>query len=190
MILAKIIFFISIVAWFFPLFKQYKHNYFYYFLILALTDPISYLLVKLFRFDVERSLLIAALLMVFSFISFYKKHFASYSLIIFISGLVTFTYIPINDYISKFLILVFLLVIVYLVLKAMIVDAMKEKSMSLFYLVLFVYVLSLTLKFYIELTLVMDSFIYFYITTGFEILAAIFFSLYNEENCKRIKLES
>jgi hypothetical protein len=190
MLVAKIIFYLSVVAWFFPLFRQYKHDYFCYFLILALTDPVCYLMTILFKFNVERGLFVAALLMAFSFTDFYKKHFYLYSSIIFVCGSIILSFIHLSDYVAKFLTLILLLIIVYIVLKLVVMDSMKEKALSIFYLVLFVYVLSLALKFYIELTRIVDSVTYFYITTLFEILAAIFFSFYNEVNSKRIKLET
>jgi hypothetical protein len=189
MLIAEVIVYLSIAAWFFPVFKQFKHKYYYLFLILALGDSITMIMYELFKFDVERSMLITALLMVFSFLSIYKKHFFIYSLTVMLLGYLALILVPINEYILKFIIMILLLIMVFFVLKALIIDSLTYKSISLFYLILFVYVLSLALKFYITLTLVLDSIVYYHITTIFEIVVAIFFTFYNEENAKRIKLE-
>lgn len=188
MILAEIIWYVSIGAWFFPLIRQYKHKYFHFFLILAFSDPFNFLMFHVFHFSVERSLLISTLLMIFSFSNFYRNHFYIYSLIILVTGTLILTLLPISDYSLEFLILMFLLVIVFIALKLLVLDTMHTKTIGLFHLVLFLYVLSLALKFFIDLTLIVDFYIYFQITTTFEILVAVFFCFYNESNTKRIKL--
>ncbi|MCL4548069.1 MAG: hypothetical protein M1495_05830 [Bacteroidetes bacterium] len=44
MIVAKVISIISIIVWLFPAIKQYKTDYFYFFLVLAVADPVVLLL--------------------------------------------------------------------------------------------------------------------------------------------------
>jgi hypothetical protein len=42
---------LNLFLWFLPLFKQHKRGFFFYFLILALTDPISQLVFIIFQID-------------------------------------------------------------------------------------------------------------------------------------------
>lgn len=189
MLFLKIIFISSIVAWLFPIFRQYKHKYFYFFLILAFGDPFNLLIVELLHISLERSSLLSALLMVLSFIGPFKKRFWLYTSILLLLGCVIIKLVPISDYVLEFLIMVLLLILVFFTLKALIFNSLNTKSINLFYFVLFLYALSLALKYYIVLTLVTDYFIYFQLTNIFEILIAVFFSFYNEENSIKIKFE-
>lgn len=59
---------ISIVLWILPLFKQFKTEYFLYFLILSLTDPIKLTLIFLFHLGPNRFSWVVALFLLFSLI--------------------------------------------------------------------------------------------------------------------------
>jgi hypothetical protein len=66
---AYVFLFISIILWILPLFKQYKTEYFVYFLILALTDPLVLVFLKLFHIVGNRFIVFVALLLLWSLIT-------------------------------------------------------------------------------------------------------------------------
>lgn len=177
------------VAWFLPLPRQYGHKHFYFFLIVALTDPLTLLVYEFFHFSVERSLIISTLLLILSLKKSYTRRFIFLSILTIFSGSIILNFVRIDEYTLKVLLLILLILLLYYALRLLIVNWAKSRSINMFYLILFAYVFSLVLKLYIELTLVLDYFLYFQITSFFEILFAIFFIIYNEENAKRIFLE-
>jgi hypothetical protein len=64
--LVYIFFFTSIIFWITPLFKQYKTEYFLYFLIIALADPFTFVFLKLFHIIGNRFIVFFALLLLCS----------------------------------------------------------------------------------------------------------------------------
>ena len=53
MIIEKAISIISIVIWLFPLIKQYKTEYFYFFLVLAIADPLMFAIVLIWKITAQ-----------------------------------------------------------------------------------------------------------------------------------------
>jgi hypothetical protein len=68
MTIPRIIIYISIVLWTFPLYKQYKTRYFVYFLILSLADPVKLSLFFLFHLGFQKLSWVIILLMLISLI--------------------------------------------------------------------------------------------------------------------------
>ena len=53
MIIEKAISIISIVIWLFPLIRQYKTEYFYFFLVLAIADPLMFAIVLIWKITAQ-----------------------------------------------------------------------------------------------------------------------------------------
>jgi hypothetical protein len=64
-----ILIYISIILWIFPIIKQYKTEYFLFFLILAIADPIKLLLYLFFHLGSQRFSWITALFLITSLIT-------------------------------------------------------------------------------------------------------------------------
>lgn len=180
MIIPKIIFFLNIAAWLVPPFRQRGCKYFLYFLLLAVSDPL-YTVIDWFR-PTEAAFyysIISALLL----IVLVKKKFL-YLLILLLAVAGIFLS---NPEIRIFAFAIHFIILLYF-LREFIVIISAESRIVIFNLVLILYEASVIFKFaasYLEIA----GYLFFYITTAFEIFIAIFFSIYNEKNSPALRID-
>ena len=71
-----VIFYFSVFVWLLPLFKQFRTEYFYFFLVLAILDPVKLLVFMMGDYSpVDISILLLILLVTSLFLGLFKKYF-------------------------------------------------------------------------------------------------------------------
>jgi hypothetical protein len=180
MIIPKIIFYLNIAAWLLPPFRQKGCKYFLYFLILALSDPIFTIIDWFYPTDSTTYYVFISTMLL---IVLLRKKFL-YLLLIFI--------IILNIYLNNLEIRIFTFVIHFVILlyflKEFVVIISEESKIIIFNLVLVLYEASIIFKFAASY-LAIAGYLYFYITTAFEIFIAVFFTIYNEKNSPVINIQ-
>lgn len=186
-----LIIYADIFIWLFPPFRQYSTKYFYYFLIMGLTDPIAVSIVELFHVISSHIYVFCNILLVYS-IYFEKKNVVNFLLTLFIDTLLfTTLVISKSDIIVNDIILIITHLIIFSkVLKDFIVEIFDSSKLNIFYLFFILYMLSLIIKLLFYITEVKTGYLYFYLTGAFEILIALYFIFFNVNNSKIIKLKS
>jgi hypothetical protein len=179
MIIAKFIFYVNIVAWLFPPFRQKGCKYFLFFLILALSDLIWYSFFQMHIHDAAYYLFISTLLIA----AVMRK---KYLLLLLIPVLSTGFFLTASE--IRFLTMILHFAILIFFLREFILIISRESKIVLFDLVILLYEASLIFKFGASYFLT-AGYLFFYITTAFEILIAVFFSFVNEKNSPAFKLQ-
>lgn len=180
MIIPKIIFYLNIAAWLLPPFRQKGCKYFLYFLVLALSDPIFTVIDWFYPTDsTTYYVFISTILLIVLF----RKKFL-YLMLIFI---ILMNFFLTNLEIRVFTFVIHFIILIYF-LKEFIVIISEESKIIVFNLVLVLYEASIIFKFAASY-LSIAGYLYFYITTAFEILIAGFFTLYNEKNSPAINIQ-
>lgn len=163
-----------------PPFRQRGHRYFLYFLILALSDPIWFLISELFQGDSSFYYLIISTL---TLIAVLRKNylFAAFIPIIFIGIYLN------NPEVRIFTVIVHFILLLYF-LKEFTLIVSKDSKIVFFNLILVLYEASVLFKFGASY-FTTAGYLFFYLTTAFEIFLAVFFTLFNEENSPVLKLQ-
>lgn len=187
MLIAKFISYFSIIIWFLPPLRQRNTKYFTFFLILALADPVTIILMYATKiYSIKISLIITYILIVS--VLQHKNNLKHLSVLLSILVLlfVVDIYFTINEI---FLVKVFLSsALVFIFLKETILYLNKDLKINLFLLILTFYEITIVTKFIIYITQLNLGVIYFYITTAFEIFIGIFFIIYNVNNSPNLRL--
>jgi len=173
--------------WLLPPIRQYKGKLFLYFLVLALADPISYILVISLKTNVYQfySIFTFASVLAVTFNRISKKE-----IIFFITGFIlTFLILISQGRNIVYLYLTLLhLVILWVFLKETLISFSKNNYLIIGWCILILYEISIVLKLIIFLEIKQTSVIYYALTTGFQILIAVFFTIYKVEDSPRIKI--
>lgn len=173
----KILFYTSIVIWLFPPVRQWKTKYFYFFLILALADPVSMFLKNyVLSSNIHFYYPFISLLL---FFSVYRKDNANEKF-----------YFPVTLTISSFTFILTLIMeqsqlavgilhflIVFLFLKEFIIRFSFKSELDIFLLIVIFYEFTTILK-YLNVTFgFTNATAYFIITSIFQISFGLFFSI-------------
>ncbi|MCH7826711.1 MAG: hypothetical protein IIC75_01855 [Bacteroidetes bacterium] len=187
MSIAYIIFYTSIVVWLLPPIRQYKGKLFLYFLLLAIADPLSRFLSISFSTNAYQvhSFISFALILTVLVNKISKKNIA-----LILTGFILTLFIIItqNRNIIILYLIVLHLIILWNFLKETLISFSKNNFLILGWVVLILYEISIVLKFLVYIEATQVSSIYFYLTSGFQILIAIFFTIYKVEDSPKIKL--
>jgi hypothetical protein len=179
MIIPQIIFYSTSVAWLFPPFRQRGCRYFLFFLTLAISDPV-WKLITLFQFgDSSFYYLIISTIALTAVLK--KKEL----LLLLIPALFAGIYLSPSE-IRIFTIIVHFSILIFF-LKEFILIISRESGIVIFNLILLLYEATVLFKFSASYFMT-AGYLFFYLTTAFEILIAIFFSFVNEKNSPVIKL--
>ena len=177
-----ILHYITLFVWIAPAIKNYKTDLFVFFILLAVHDPISYLFKLLIfpRVDISYTIFIT-FLMIFSLLTIRRKQLQIILIITSVLiSLITYEFLTIN---TKMLFVVFQLAFIFLImLRKFAEDSITNKAYNIFYIIVIFYLLTLILKF---LTVFIGSdyaIEYFIITTVFQILFGLFFSIFREDD--------
>ena len=180
MIIAQIIFYLNIIAWLFPPFRQKGCRYFLFFLILALSDPGWYILTRIHLEDATFYYLVVSTLLLATV--FRKKEI----LLLLVPVLFIGIYLAAAE-IRIFTIILHFAILIYF-LRELILIISQESRIILFNLIILLYEASVLFKFSASYFMT-AGYLFFYITTAFEILIAIFFTFVNEKNSPSLKLQ-
>ncbi len=175
-----LLFFISILIWFCPPFRQRKTEYFVFFLILAVADPINALINLISSIKTIQVSLIITFCLILSLID---RNWIKKNLIIIIIALLmlltsAFT-LPVKG-IHAIKILLSIIVL-SIILKNALLYFNKTQTINLFFLVFILYELTIIIKYIYGASGTKTGIIYFYITSIFEFFIGLFFVLYNKE---------
>ena len=185
--LSNTIFYLSILIWLLPPFRQYKTFFFSYFLVLGIADILVFFTTKFFEissydFYVIVSFCLFIALQEIEYLKKKKMMFIGLGLIVIC---LSFFRIEKNPYI--FLIAFLHLVIIFRILYLFVMVAAEKQVINFFYLVLAFYEFTILLKFLNFLfPLNVEAQTYFYITTGFELLVGIFYTTFREDSRKLV----
>lgn len=170
----------SIFFWLLPPFRQYKGRFFYYFLIMALSDPLTILCFEVLKLPVESIHSVAGLFLAYSL--FFQNNNTKQEIILLLSFLLGFIISIIYLTNLHYLILSIHIVIFLFLLKMAILPIYYKNTINIFYFALLFYELSIVLNY----TLIMGNsnikMLLFYMTLFFQILMAIFFTIFTEKS--------
>lgn len=182
----KVVEYLILLVFFIIPFRQYKTNYFYYFLVLGLSEIASYLSLNFFNLSPIYPYILVSYLL---FISVIPRNMVKAIWYLVLLGAILFSFIPrmlhnyeVNYWIFISLHILIILRISYLTLGALI----KERKISLFLIVLIFYELTVLTKFMNVFANVVNAQNNFLITTGLEIFIGLFFIVYREDNAKLV----
>jgi len=189
----KILFYISIFIWLFPPIRQWKTKFFYFFLILALADPIS-IFISLFIIKNNNFYFpLISYLQLVSIINYKnipKLKAITYNLLL--VGIIILLFIfnqpKTGIIISLFVfnqpkavvpIIHFIITIVFM--KELLVKFVFDRMLNIFYLMLIFYEFTIILKYFNVILGFTDATAFFIITTIFQIAFGLFFSIFRED---------
>ena len=187
MIIPYIVAIFSILIWLFPPVRQYKTEYFLFFLILAVADPVMLLLTKFLLFQVTRTNLIITYLLILSLLNRNRVKKNWIIALIFLLVLLTAAIdLTLEDVYRIKIILSS--IILFIILKDSLLDFNKKHTIQLFYLVFILYEITIIIKFIFAATRTHTGTVYFYTTGFFEIFIGLFFCFFNKKNSPSFKL--
>lgn len=181
----EILTYFSIFIWLLPPLRQFKTFIFKYFLILGIADLLVILFDKYLRLTfLDFYLIISYCLLVAlqkaDYLKNKKELFLGLSLIVAILSILQFR-VGIHILFLSFLHLMIIFRILYL----FVMKVAERQTINFFYLVLAFYEFTIILKFLnFIFELKVEAETYFYITTGFELLVGIFFTMFREDSQK------
>jgi len=190
MSIASILLYISSVLWIFPALRQYRESYFYFFLILALSDPVNIISVQVLEVFPNYYIHSIAGLLLFYSIGFIVEDLLRYwyiNIVFIILFLIALSLI--ENLLFIILFLHFLILIKFI--KIAIVKLHQTDELNCFSLVLILYEISVVTKILIFISATETGNIYFYLTLVFQYLVAIFFTIFRESSSLlRIRLRA
>ncbi len=187
MIITNVIISISMVVWFLTIFRQKNSSFFLFFLILGLSDPLNLLGLKIFGITNGVIYTIACIIFYFVFRfnnvrSFKLKYFDYIIFLVFLYVVITL------EYVYYFYLGVHLFILSKFI-QRIITDLHLRDEFSIYFLILVFYQLSALLKIIVFLSGTASGLYLFFITLAFQILIAIFFIVFREDDPKlKIKM--
>lgn len=175
---------IQTFIWLLPPLRQYRSRFFWFFLNLALSDAIVALAFDVldikfypqYLYTVMASLLFLAVL-------YHSVRFSLYVPVITTVVLSGILYIfGFLIHYLEYICIIIHLMIIYLLVKETIISLSQTRSLNIFLLVLSLYEFSIAIKWYQFAMRTRTGFVFFYITTVFEILLAIFFTVFRPDS--------
>ena len=174
-----IVAFVSSVFWIFPAIRNYKTKLFLYFLVLAVSDPVAITAVFLFREFSTEFYVFSALLLIASLKVFFSSQKLYLTILtIFFLMTVAVAFSPVNiKYIANMIEHIVVAFIFIGILLSYVAMTSKVKG---YHIILVLYEISIILKILFIILNVELGLGYFYTTTIFQMLIAVFFSVYKE----------
>lgn len=175
---------LSMLFWIFPAVKQYKTELFWYFLVFAFTDPVK-LIISLQIKHVSNNLIyvFSSFLLMLSVIWFFKNKKSIRILIAVVLSLSLFSFFSDRIFTDTLMISIHVIITYFFIKRTFMFTANKGK-VNIFHLILLLEEISIILKSSAMLISLKPGLNYYIATTAFQILIAIFFTLYREDNPK------
>ena len=186
--LAKLLIKISMIIFLLPPIRQYGGRFFFYFLILALNDPLADYL-RYWSFPQLKIHIIFSIFLLISVI--WSKKFIKIVLFsipfiaLYFYGMtfVNTSYIEVANTLR--IIMGFMHIFIFITVSKMAIVELREKmGINLFLVVFLFYEATLILKFIVYGFGMSKGLLFFFMTLGFEILLAIFFICFRDDNPK------
>jgi hypothetical protein len=173
----EIVIYLLVILWIFPAVKHFNRRFGQYFLILALIDPIA--LVNFFVFDVHVALIKIPANLVLLSVFFPQNISERYKIYYFVFVVIVSIIGYHLGYIFEITFIIHGIIFIYLVN-----DVFREyihgEVLNLLVLMIAFYELSALFKHFSQLLGIEKSYYYFHITSIFQILFGVFFSLVGE----------
>lgn len=182
MSISSIVLYISTLAWVFPIFRQYRCNLFYFFLFLGISDPLSIFLLKIIHLKPGLISVIMAPILFYSININRQKPFTINRFEIFVF-ILTIALIPILRNYDIIQLIIYILILIRIMYN-IIIDLHHKQVLNIFHLVLAFYMITSVASLIIYLNGDLQGIILFYINLSFQILIAIFFSIFREDHPK------
>ena len=171
----------------FPPFKHRNTEYFWYFLILAIADPLTAVLnltlsVKTIQVDL---LITFCLILALSDFNMIKKNRIIVALIFLI------LVVAVSDLSIKAqneINILLCLIVLFIILKNSLLYFNKNHAINLFFLIFILYEVSIITKFMFSISETKTGVVYFYTTSFFEYFIGIYFSFFTVANSPEFKL--
>ena len=176
---------LSSIFWIFAAIRQYKSELFWYFFVLAISDPIVFSLwLWLHKFIGPGH--VYPILLFFLLLSLYWSdrknwHVRMMLLALILIHIITFSS---SEKVHNVVMILFHLPILSIFLKRSIYFIAENGKANLFHLFLLLYETTIILKMLVMLTEANSSLVLFYVTSLFEILIAVFFSIFKENDSR------
>ncbi len=139
-----LIMYLSALIWLFPPIKQHKTQYFTFFLILAIFDPILYTMYLIFRLQTLKFYPLITFLIIISLSSIKNKLLWLASFVV----IIILTYVYQNDTKNLYYLCIILLsVVLFLIINKLMLMIIQHKVLNVFLSLLLVYALINELKF-------------------------------------------
>ena len=175
----KILFYVSIFIWLFPPIRQWKTRFFYFFLILALADPIS---IFISLFIIKNNYFYFPLISYLQLISIINyKNIPKLKAIVYnllLVGIIILLFI-FNQPKTVVPIIHFIITIIFM--KELLVKFVFDRMLNIFYLMLIFYEFTIILKYLNVILGFTDATAFFIITSIFQIAFGLFFSIFRED---------
>ena len=187
MTIPYLLFFISVFIWVFPPFRQYKTEYFLFFLILAVADPVGALLNIFLAVKPIHENLVVTFLLVIALIG--SKQLKKSWLIVTLSFLILLAVMMKLPLVGSYGIKIFLSsIILFIILKNSLLYFNSNQTFNLFFLILILYEITIIIKYIYTASGTHTGIIYFYTTSFFEFFIGIYFCFFNKENSPKFRL--
>lgn len=179
--LYKILFYTSVLIWLIPPIRQFKGKFFYFFLILALMDPIFLINNIIFKkgFPIQLTVFLVYLL----FISIIQHDIMKKHKLLFVAVgilIIIMAFFGLNQT-QNFVVVILLHAGIFLIiLKIFITNFGQSGKVGIFYLVFVFYELTMILKLFNVLIGFADAIGFYMLTSIAQIIFGLFFSIYRE----------
>jgi hypothetical protein len=170
------------LAWIFPIFRQYKCNIFYFFLLLGISDPLTWILLKTIHLSPVYITVVIAPLLFYSIGIDRQKKFTITPLEIFVFILTAVLLFTISN-LDIILLIIHTLVLIKVIYKILI-ELHHKQIINIFHLAIAFYMTTSVASLIIYLNGDHQAIILFYINLAFQILIAIFFATFREDHPK------
>lgn len=187
MTIPYILFFISVLIWLFPPVRQYRTEYFLFFLILAIADPVGALLNIFLAVKPIHENLVITFLLIIALVD--TERLKKRWIFVFLSFLILMTAMIFLPFKSMYGIKILLSsIVLFIILKNALLYFNQKQTINLFFLVLILYEITIIIKFIYTASRTHTGTVYFYTTSFFEFFIGIFFSFFNKNNSPDFKL--
>lgn len=180
--LSTIILYLSMLAWIFPIFRQYRCNTFYFFLLLGISDPLAGLFMNITHLS---PVIIAVIISPFLFysVNIDRQNKLSVTTIdIFVFTLTLILMFTISN-LDIIMLIIHTLILIRIIFKILI-ELYHKQIVNVFHLVLAFYMTTSVASLIIYLNGDHQAIVLFYINLAFQILLAIFFATFREDHPK------
>ena len=186
-IITKLIFYFSFISWLLPPFRQHKGGYFFYFLILALAEPLGFALYLLFRINPQYSYAPSSLALLLVSLYYFKYLKSS---VVFINILVLFIIAVLTINTHNIIVLLTLTAFYHLEIFSGYTICLIRKLVyrNIFYtyfLIIIFYEFSLILKFVGFFFDLKTGLGFSYLLTALEVIICFYFIFYNIKTSPR-----
>lgn len=183
----KILYFIAVIVWVLPVLRHWNRKFFYYFLVLGISDPISLLFRIVIGYPLPQVFYsLSAFLLLVALLRIDKKKFLYILVLLGSLILISSSTLYNNRYIDTIIVAVFHGLIFFVILKLFALNNVETYSFNFFYILLIFYELTTILKLLLITIGTTDAIAYFLTTTVFQILFGLYFAIFREDDQRLI----